>query len=199
MPRPRKTADSPDTRTQILRAARIEIAAQGVAAPLDAIAARCGIRRPSLLHHFPSKAALLVAVTDDILRMARERLLNAIAEGGGNYAQTMQAIVLVLRELEEEEQGVGGALMHAMLAESEDGELSRKLGEFIDIIHSTVLMAGVSAQVPPEDIRAALAHLVMGEFFRVALGPRAQALWGDGDGVNPLFRAYFLQGEAARD
>ncbi len=150
-----------------------------------------------MLHHFPSKATLLAAVTDDILRMARERLLLAIGAGGGDYAETMQAIVRVLRELEVEEQGVGGALMHAILAEGDDGALSQKLGAFIDIIHSTVLMAGVSPLVPPEDIRAALAHLVMGEFTRVALGPRAQALWGEGDGVTPLFRAYFLEGAAA--
>ena len=197
MARPRKNPDAPDTRTQILRAARIEIAAQGVAAPLEAIAARCGIRRPSLLHHFPSKAALLDAVTEDILRMARERLLNAIGEGSGDYRRTMQGIVSVLRDLEAEEQGVGGAIMHAMLAEAGDGELSRKMGAFIDIIHATVVMAGVSPEVPPQDIRAALAHLVMGEFTRMALGPRAQALWGDGDGVNPLFRSYFIDGEAA--
>ncbi|PVY70088.1 hypothetical protein C8D92_110119 [Tamilnaduibacter salinus] len=88
--------------------------------------------------------------------------------------------------------------MHAMLAEGEDGPVKQKMGEFIDIIHATVLMAGVSERAPAEDVRAALAHLIMGEFTRMALGPRADGLWGDGDGVTPLFRSYFIEGEAAR-
>jgi len=192
MARPRKQQNTPDTRENILRAARIEFAAQGITAPLDAIATRCGIRRPSLLHHFPSKSALIAAVTDDIVRMAREKLLTAIARGQGDYVDTMHNIVAVLRELEAEEQGVAGALLHAMLAEDETGAVNRKMGEFIDIIYSTIIIAGVSRSPAPEELRAALAHLVMGEFTRIALGARAKLLWGEGDGVNPLFHSYFL-------
>ncbi len=197
MARPRKQQNTPDTRENILRAARIEFAAHGIAAPLDAIAKRCGIRRPSLLHHFPSKTALIAAVTDDIVRMARERLLSAIAKGQGDYVNTMHSIVAVLRELEAEEQGVAGALLHAMLAEEDGGAVNRKIGEFIDIIYSTIIIAGVSRGSPPEELRAALAHLVMGEFTRIALGAHARVLWGDGDGVNPLFNSYFLPDKPA--
>jgi AcrR family transcriptional regulator len=193
MARPRKQSDTADTRDKILRAARIEFAAHGIAAPLEAIAARCGIRRPSLLHHFPSKDALIVAVTDDILRKARERLLDAIGQGKGNYSRTMMSIVAVMRELEAEEHGVGGALIHAMLAEDEQGPVTQKISELIDIIYSTILMAGSSKGASGEEMRAALAHLVMGELTRLALGRRATQLWGTGDGVNPLFRSYFLE------
>ncbi len=197
MARPKKQSDTADTRDKILRAARIEFAAHGIAAPLEAIAARCGIRRPSLLHHFPSKAALIVAVTDDILRMARERLLDAIGQGKGDYDQTMLSIVAVLRELEAEEHGVGGALIHTILAEDDRGPVTQKIGELIDIIYSTILMAGASTGASGEEMRAALAHLVMGELTRLALGPRAEQLWGAGDGVNPLFRSYFLDSRPA--
>ncbi len=193
MARPKKQQDSPDTRENILRAARIEFAAHGISAPLDAIAARCGIRRPSLLHHFPSKPALIAAVTDDIVRMARERLLDAIGQGKGDYVKTMHSVVAVLRELEAEEQGVAGALMHAMLSEDAAGPVTQKIGEFIDIIYSTVIIAGASRRSSAEELRAALAHLVMGEFTRIAFGSRAKLLWGEGDGVNPLFESYFLQ------
>lgn len=198
MARPKKQANAPDTRAEILRAARLEFAAQGFAAPLDAIARRCGIRRPSLLHYFPSKAALVIAVIDDILGLAQARLVKSIAAGGGDYFKTMQALVRELRDLETAEQGVGGALMHALLSEPDGGELGRKVVEFIDLIHSTVLMVGVSDAVPAAEVRAALTHLIMGEFTRMALGPRALELWGKGDGVEPLFRSYFIDGVAAK-
>lgn len=197
MARPKRKHDAPETRDLILRAARIEFAAQGIAAPLEAIAARCDIKRPSLLHHFPSKQALIAAVTDDILQKTRKRLLATIADEDGDDATTMQSIFKVLRELEIEEQGVGGVLIHAMLAEDENGPVTMKVAEFIDTIYASAVMAGSPQAKNPEEFRAALAHLIMGEATRVALGNRANALWGTGDGLNPLFRSYFLVGDSA--
>jgi len=43
MARPRTQPNAPSTRSKILNAARIEFSTQGIAAPLDAIAKRCGI------------------------------------------------------------------------------------------------------------------------------------------------------------
>ena len=192
MARPRSQPNAPSTRSKILSAARIEFSTQGIAAPLDAIAKRCGIRRPSLLHHFPSKQALIAAVTDDILSKARERLIQAVGGKGGDYAQTMQAIILVLRDLEAEEQGVAGVLLHALMGSDDDNPVSSKMTEFIDIIFATVLMAGNPSGKPKAELRAAIAHLVMGELARVALGGSADAIWGEGDGVDQLFRSYFL-------
>ncbi|MEX1668277.1 TetR/AcrR family transcriptional regulator [Zhongshania guokunii] len=194
MARPRKI-DAPETREKILQAARLEFAEQGIAAPLEAIAARCGIKRPSLLHHFPSKQVLIAAVTDDILRMTRERLLCTISNRDADYATTMQKIFGVLRELETEEKGVGGVLIHAMLAEDENGPVTTKMAEFIDIIYASSVMAGRQQNHNPEEFRAAIAHLVIGEATRVALGNRANVLWGTGDGLTPLFSSYFLKQE----
>jgi AcrR family transcriptional regulator len=192
MARPKRQNDTPETRAQILQAARIEFAEQGIAAPLEAIAARCGIKRPSLLHHFPSKQALIAAVTDDILRMTRERLLNTIANPDGDFATTIQKIFGVLRELEREEQGVAGVLVHAMLAEDDGGPVTSKMTEFIDIIYASSVMAGRQKAQNPEEYRAAIAHLVIGELTRVALGNRGKAVWGSGDGLTALFSSYFL-------
>lgn len=192
MPRPKRQPNSPDTHEQILDAARQEFALNGVSTPLDAIAARCGIRRPSLLHHFPSKQALITAVIDRILDQTRSRLLDAIAQGDGDYGQTMAKIITGLRELEAEEQGVGGMLLHALLAEHEPGPVTERLQELINVIYSTALIVGADQGRPQDEIRAAIAQLVMGEFARMALTDRAERIWGEADGVNPLFKSYFL-------
>lgn len=194
MARPKKTANSVETRDQILNAARLEFGQQGIGAPLDAIAKRCGITRPSLLHHFKSKQALVGAVVGDILEKARRRLLTAIGSGKGDYVATINAVIKVLRDLEEEEKGVGGVLMHAMLNER-NGEVTKGISEFIEVIHSTAVMAGAATRHPTSELRAAIAQLLMGEIARIAMGDDDKTLWGEEDGIEPLFKAYFLTGQ----
>lgn len=195
MARPRKIADNPQTRDLILKSARLEFAARGISAPLDAIAERCGIRRSSLLHHFKSKNLLIDAVIEDILEKARTRLVDAIAAGNNDYTSSMNAVVAVLRNLEDEEQGVAGMLTHCMLTEDEAGPVTKRAAEFIEVIQATILMAGAGRNRTSDEIKAVIAHLVVGEITRAALGSRATQLWGPADGVNPLFNAYFI-GEA---
>lgn len=191
MARPKKSANDPATRDKILQAARLEFGEQGISAPLDAIAKRCGITRPSLLHHFKSKQALVGAVLDDLLEKARQGLLSAIASGRGDYVATINAVVRVLRDLEEEEKGVGGVLLHSMLSDR-GGEVSKGIAEFIEVIHATALMAGAGSRHPSDELRAAIAQLVMGEIARIAMSDGAESLWGQKDGIQPLFQAYFL-------
>lgn len=203
MARPKRQDNEPETRDKILRAARIEFAAQGIAAPLDAIASRCGIRRPSLLHYFPSKQALIAAVTEDILLRTRSRLLEVIGasppsdtqddQTEDGYTEILQKAFTVLRELEREEQGVGGVLIHAMLLEDENGDVTRNMREFIDMIYATIMMAGGQRGRSEAELRASLAHLVMGEVTRNAFADRASLLWGEADGLEPLFKSYLLE------
>lgn len=64
------TSEGRATRDQILQAALRVFGARGYrGAAIDTIAADAGVSRAGLLHHFPSKAKLLVAVLD---RRARE-------------------------------------------------------------------------------------------------------------------------------
>jgi len=182
-----------DTRLRIVDAARLEFAERGLSASLDRIAARCDIRRPSLLHHFSSKSALISEVVDDLLQKARSRMLDALSDGGGDYADTMRAIVNVLRELEKAEAGVSGMLIHSLLNKDSGKQVSKRLSELIDLIHSTAVIAGANRHRPAGELRAAIAHLVMGEIARTAMRQQGDAIWGPADGVDPLFEAYFLQ------
>ena len=192
MARPKRQPNSPETRDKILQAARIEFAESGIAVSLEAIAKRCDIKRPSLLHHFPSKRALIAAVTDDILQKARLRILDALADGKGDYVSTMRAVMSVLKNLEREERGVAGMLLHTMLSSESGAEVTERLSELIEIIHSTAVIAGANGQLPANEMKAAIAQLVMGEIARSALGSQAESIWGPADGVAPLFDAFFL-------
>jgi len=60
----RPTRDRERTRGQVLDAAEELIAAQGTAASIAAVAARAGVSKSGLLHHFPSRDALLLAVAE---------------------------------------------------------------------------------------------------------------------------------------
>lgn len=61
---PRPHRDRERTRQQILDAAEELIATQGTAATIAAVALRADVSKSGLLHHFPSREALLLAVAE---------------------------------------------------------------------------------------------------------------------------------------
>ncbi|KNC18353.1 hypothetical protein AC792_11915 [Arthrobacter sp. RIT-PI-e] len=60
----RPLRDRDRTRAQILEAAERMIAVQGLAVSVAGIAQRAGVSKSGLLHHFPSREALLLAVAE---------------------------------------------------------------------------------------------------------------------------------------
>ncbi len=103
-----------DVRDQILSSATRMFARRGYAATsLQTIADEVGIRKPSLLYHFPSKEALRESVLDHVIQHWNEavpRLVTTVSSGRGRFDGLTRELVrffeedpdrarLVLREL----------------------------------------------------------------------------------------------------
>ena len=119
--------DGVDMRERLLEEATHLFAQRGFdGAPLSAIAGAVGITKPSLLYHFPTKAALRQAVLDRLLARWGEvlpNLLQAATTGGRRFRALIDEIVaffvedpdrarLLLREMLDRPDH-----MHAMLRE----------------------------------------------------------------------------------
>ena len=83
----------PDTRERVLQVAQALFAERGFrGTSLRDIAKRIGIKAPSLLHHFPSKQQLYLAVLDKMFE-SLEDAANAIAWGRGSRQERMRQAV----------------------------------------------------------------------------------------------------------
>lgn len=91
-----------DVRDQILTEATRLFAARGFdATPLQDVADAVGIRKPSLLYHFPSKAALRQGVLEKMAVHWSEvlpRLLKAATSGEGRFDAVVTAMVKFFTE-----------------------------------------------------------------------------------------------------
>ncbi len=118
-----------DTRERVLIVAMPLFAERGYrGTSLRDIARRIGIKAPSLLHHFPSKQQLYIAVLDQIFQgmeaaanrvsmgcgSMRQRLTQAIGDAIDYIAQHPDSMKLLWREMADES-GVGRALLKRRL------------------------------------------------------------------------------------
>ncbi|WP_157970797.1 TetR/AcrR family transcriptional regulator [Nakamurella deserti] len=70
----RQTRNAERTRTELLEAATVVFSRQGPAASLDAVAAAAGTSKGGLLHHFPTRDQLLVALVEHQAERFRRRV-----------------------------------------------------------------------------------------------------------------------------
>src|SRR5229473_7138316 len=84
---------TPDTRDRVLQVAQALFAERGFrGTSLRDIAKRIGIKAPSLLHHFPSKQQLYLAVLDKMFE-SLEDAANAVNWGKGSRQDRMRHAV----------------------------------------------------------------------------------------------------------
>src|SRR5690348_8545093 len=92
MGRPRKADIDVETTERILAAAEDEFGNAGYAAArLEDIAESAGLRRPSLLYHFPTKDALYAATVARTFGRLRDELGHAIA-GEGSFEERLDRL-----------------------------------------------------------------------------------------------------------
>lgn len=193
MGRPRIEAGQVATTDRLLEAAELEFGERGFAgAKLSDIAARAGIRRPSLLYHYGTKEALYAAVVRAVLTELGARLQDAMGTSGGFEARLDGIIAafvaflgarpaaarLVLREVMDEE-GPG----HALLL-----EVGVPILELVERFLREEAGDHLPADLP---LRGALMQVVASVFVKSSSGDLATAFWGDEDPHRALARHLF--------
>lgn len=193
MARPRKIEGEIITVEKILNAARLEFAEQSHAARLEDIGKRCGLSRATILHHYESKNVLLNAVFEQAINTARARVLAAaqVNTDTDNYVETIRNIALALREIEKEQQGTSAVVAHVLLTKPVIEPLKRIFQDLLAVITRLVIQAGAGQHHDHDLIRAAIAHIFMGELNRLALGTQAQDYWGNADPLLPIINQFF--------
>jgi AcrR family transcriptional regulator len=92
----RKTRDLERTRTALLSAAAEAMAEQGTKVSLAHVAQRAGVSKGGLLHHFPSREALIVALVEDANRRFRETVLAHLELSENEPGKLLRAYVRAL-------------------------------------------------------------------------------------------------------
>jgi AcrR family transcriptional regulator len=194
MGRPLASADALATPERLLDAAEQSFARAGFgAARLEDIAAVAGIRRPSLLYHYPSKGSLYGAVVRRtftrlgaalMAAMARpvdfvERLDGVVATYAGFLAEHPAHAQILVRELIEAD-GPGREIL---------------LGEVVPLLNALerfVRVEGQGVVRPDLPVRAAILQCASGIVLRSAAGALQAPLWGPVDHAGELARVLFF-------
>lgn len=197
MGRPPANAEALATPERLLDAAEQAFAVAGYGATrLEDIAAAAGIRRPSLLYHYPSKDGLYAAVVHRAFARLGAVLAEAIARqvpfvdrlaavchGYTRFLEDNPAPArLLVRELVDAE-GPG----HAILLE--------EVAPLLDIVERFVRIDGLGRIRPHLPVRAAILQVASGTLLRTASGGLRDPLWGPEDHTWTLARTLFFETE----
>src|SRR5438477_3863362 len=169
-------ADAQRNRERVLQAADEMLAARGVDASIDEIAARAGVGVGTVYRNFPTKEALLQA-----LLVARIEPLIAAAREAASAADPGEAFVAFLRRLSDES-GAFKALADTMAASGIDlhaakREVSSELLEAVGALLKRAQDAGsVRPDVSIQDVSALMAGLGHADPSSMDAGQRSRCV-----------------------
>jgi TetR/AcrR family transcriptional regulator len=173
---------SPDTRERVLEVALELFAEHGYrGTSLRDIARRIGIKAPSLLHHFPSKEQLYVAVLDRIFEGMEESAQNVLS-GRGGYRECCRNAIVGAIDLIASRPDSMRILWHEMTEESGVGRqlLKRRVPPLfamgVNFIFRGQREGEFREEVDPFHFLLSLNSITIGFFTTAAMVRR---LWGN--------------------
>ena len=182
MGRPRADQNRESTPTRILNAAGFAFADLGFEARLSDIAAKAGIRRPSLLYHFKNKETLYGAVIEEAFdQLGTSLRLGRSAEG--TFTERLEAATRAFTEFVESHPDVARLVVREMLADEGPGTemLMGQIAPLLDEMERWIVTEGADVIDPDVPVRAVLLQIVSDTLLRCASGAVREALWGTVD------------------
>jgi AcrR family transcriptional regulator len=178
------------TPERLLDAAEEEFAARGYAScRLEDVAARAGITRPSLLHHYPAKDELYAAVVSRAFALLGAELHVAMA-GDRAFLETLDALIDAFVAFVDRRPAVAALIVRELLDRNGPGSriLLQQVAPLLDRVEAFIRRKGPGARSTDVPVRAALVHTCAGVLLRAASGPLAPPLWGPGHHSRRLAR-----------
>ncbi|MGE0707925.1 MAG: TetR/AcrR family transcriptional regulator [Planctomycetota bacterium] len=195
MPRPRVSKVAEPTTDRILRAAAPAFAELGyLATKLADVAKAVGIRRPSLLYHFPTKDELYEAVIHSAFADL-DRALQAAFALEGSFAAKLDAVVRGYEVFLERHPSFAPLILRELLDGQGPGRdrIVEEVVPLLDRIEAQIAAArGLRPGLP---VREALVTLAASGLVRAAAGPLEAPVWGPSRSLPHLARTLLLREE----
>jgi AcrR family transcriptional regulator len=180
-----------------MAAAEIEFADHGFAGTrLEDIAARVGLTRPSLLHHFPTKEGLYNAVVERLVARLRLSLLDGMTTRG-SFSDRLAATVGRFSEHLFRDPTPAKILVRELQDARGPGErlLKEQVIPLLEFAEGFVRQAGGKELPLGLDIRAAILDVFGAMVFFAVAGRARETLWtttGDQERDHRALRDHFI-------
>ena len=196
MARPKNSATTLATRRAVLDAAERAFAGSGQGARLADIAEQAGIKRPSLLYHYPSKDALHAAVVGRTFADLGQALLLGRSVPG-DFPTQLRSMILAFSGFLRERPSAARIIVQEVIAESGPGQelLLAQAGPVLDGVEAWLREAGADHIRSDVSVRLAMLQLASDVLLRHAAGQLGPRLWSghDDDQTWALARATILR------
>ncbi len=189
MGRPLASAAATATPERLLDAAEQAFAQGYEAARLEDIAAACGIRRPSLLYHFPSKDSLYAAVVRRTFAHLGAALMTVMSRRL-DFAARVDNMVDTYASFLADNPAHAQILVRELVDAHGPGRdiLLGEVVPLLDLVERFLLLEGRDLLRPTLPVRAAILQVASAIILRSASGALQQPLWGPIDQSRVLAR-----------
>lgn len=202
MARPIRTPDTAETPDRLLAVASAEFARRGFeGARLADIAEEAGIRRPSLLYHYPSKQDLYSAVIHSVFSELGRALEGALVKTQTGFVERFDELVKRCVAFFDDRPDIARLILRELLDGTGPGQsLLLEAGVPILLrVEKFVREDGEQVTRREVPVRQALLQIFSGILVKAGSGPLREPLWGKQDKTRALARALFLTPARAAD